>query len=153
MKNEWMNLVWVTLVLALLVVLQACNPTLMVESPSPPGRVARMDSVDNWLGITQWYRLEITAGVAVALTCNNGSPCEHMTITSPDPKIAELRNASLSALKKTSPYSSLPQQQTAAGLVVVGKTPGKTTLHVKTEHQGERDIVVTVVAPAIAGAN
>lgn len=142
---------WTSLSLALLV--QACNPTLMVESPSPPGRTARMESVDNWLGITQRYKLEITAGVAIALTCVQGSPCNHVTVTSEDPKIAELRTASLSVLKRTSPYSSLTQQQTAAGLVVVGKQPGTTRLRVKTEHQGEREIVVTVVAaPAVAAA-
>lgn len=145
MKNRWTSLS-----LALLV--QACNPTLMVESPSPPGRTARMESVDNWLGITQRYKLEITAGVAIALTCERGSPCDHMTVTSDDPKIAELRAASLSVLKRMSPYSSLPQQQTAAGLVVIGKQPGTTRLRVKTERQGEREIAVTVVAPPVAAA-
>ncbi|HEY0253490.1 MAG TPA: hypothetical protein VGC41_18275, partial [Kofleriaceae bacterium] len=109
-----MNLVWAACVLALLLVMQACNPTLTVESPQPPGRTARMESVDNWWGVTKFYKLEISEGVAMAVTCQRQTPCDHMQVASDDPNVAELRPASFVGQKPM-------QQQPAAGLVIVGK--------------------------------
>jgi hypothetical protein len=131
--------------------LSACNPNLYVESPQPPGRSARVDEVSNFWGL-QYYRMELSTGVAIALTCSSGAPCEHMKVVSDDPSIAEIRLASLGVLK-ASPYNLDHRQQTEAGLVVVGKAPGKTTLRV-TAAQGHREVVVTVIPPptAIAAA-
>ena len=144
------SLIYALVALVVIAALGACNPTLSVESPQPPGRSARVDEVSNFWGL-QYYRMELSTGVAIALTCNRGTPCEHMKVVSDDPAIAEVRLASLSVLKQH-PYGMMgvgQEQQTAAGLVVFGKTPGKTKLHVHAE-EGDRDVVVTVIPPPIA---
>ncbi|MBV8758952.1 MAG: hypothetical protein JO257_16815 [Deltaproteobacteria bacterium] len=130
----------------LLVALAACNPTLTVQSPQPPGRIARMDPVRTFWGL-QRYRLELSRGVAIALTCDLDGPCEHMQVVSDDPAIAEVRPASLGVLQQ----GGLDGEQTSAALVVVGKAPGATRLHVRSKGK-ERDVVVTVVAPPEPGA-
>lgn len=127
--------------LLVLLAVAACNPTLTVQSPQPPGRVARMDPVRTFWGL-QRYRLELSRGVAIAITCDLGGPCEHMQITSDDPAIAEVRPASLGVLQQNGVYG----EQTSAALVVVGKAPGETRVHVRTKGK-QRDVVVTVVAP------
>lgn len=124
-----------------LAVLGACNPYLTQQSVAPPGRSARLDEVTGFWGLKH-YRVELSEGVALALTCNRGGPCEKTTVTSDDPAIAEVRPASLSALQQVG-YSTLAP---ASAFVVVGKAPGKTTLHVRAK-EGTRDVVVTVVAP------
>ena len=124
-----------------LLIAAACNPTLTVQSPQPPGRIARMDPVRGFWGL-QRYRLALSRGVAIALTCDLDGPCEHMQITSDDPAIAEVRPASLGVLQQTGAYG----EQTSAALVVVGKAPGETHVHVRTKGK-QRDVVVTVVAP------
>ena len=124
--------------LLLAIALAACNPYLAVESPQPPGRTARVDEVNGFWGL-KYYRMEVSSGVAIAMTCSLGSPCEHMKVVSDDPAIAEVRLASLGVLH---------QQQTAAGLVVFGKAPGETKLHITAE-EGRRDVVVTVLPTAV----
>jgi hypothetical protein len=127
------------LLVAALGALAACNPTLTAQSPSPPGRSARLDPVTGFWGVKS-YRLELSQGVAIAMTCDRGSPCEHMHVTSDDPAIAEVRPASLGLLQGY--YGS---QQTSAALVVVGKAPGTTTVRVRA-NEGSRVIAVRVVA-------
>ena len=124
-----------------LAALAACNPTLTVQSPQPPGRIARMDPVRTFWGL-QRYRLALSRGVAIAITCDLDGPCEHMQIRSDNPAIAEVRPASLGLLQQGGIYG----EQTSAALVVVGKAPGETRIHVRT-HGKQRDVVVTVVAP------
>lgn len=124
-----------------LAALAACNPTLTVQSPQPPGRIARMDPVRGFWGL-QRYRLELSRGVAIAITCDLGGPCERMQVVSDDPAIAEVRPASLGVLQQGGLYG----EQTSAALVVVGKAPGATRVHVRTNGK-HRDVVVTVVAP------
>ena len=119
--------------------LGACNPILTVESPAPPGRTARLDPVKGFWGV-QRYRLELSRGVAIAMTCEHAGPCEHMHAVSDDPGIAEVRPASLGVLQ-----SGLAGEQPAAALVIVGKAPGQTRVHVR-EKDGSRDVIVTVVA-------
>ena len=141
------------LVLSLLLAgLTACNPMLYQASAPPPARAARLDPVTNWLGVTKRYRLELSEGVAVAMRCEQGGPCEHMAVVSENPQIAEVRIASLSQLQ-TSPYGgSSYQQQPLAALVVVGKAPGSTKLHVSTK-EGSRLVTVTVIeAPGLPNA-
>jgi len=135
------SLIYALVAIVVIAALGACNPTLSVESPQPPGRSARVDAVDGFWGL-QYYRMEISTGVAIALTCNRGGPCEHMKVVSDDPAIAEVRLASLATLKQR-PYGE-QTQQTEAALVVVGKAAGKTKLHVTAE-EGHRDVVVTVI--------
>jgi hypothetical protein len=122
-----------------LVALAACNPHLTVQSPQPPGRTARVDPVNGFWAV-KYYRAELSQGVAIALTCDRGGACEHMHVTSENPAIAEVRPASLGVLEHNGPYG----EQTAAAFVVIGKTPGSTTVHVHAE-QGDRTMTVHVI--------
>jgi hypothetical protein len=131
--------------LLLALVLAACNPTLTAQSPSPPGRSARLDPVTGFWGV-KGYRLELSQGVAIAMTCDRGAPCEHMHISSDDPAIAEVRPASLGLLQQ-----SAWGAQTSAALVVIGKAPGTTIVRVHAE-QGSRLIAVRVVAAPTYGS-
>lgn len=124
----------------------ACNPYLNQRSVAPPGRAARLDPVEGFWGLKR-YRLEISEGVALALTCNKGGPCEKLTVTSDDPAIAEVRLASLAALESPGyGHGVAASPQPAAAFVVIGKAPGLTRLHVRSK-EGQRDVVVTVVPP------
>lgn len=128
------------LLLLAIFALGACNPTLTVQSPQPPGRTARVDPVDGFWG-TKYYRAELSQGVAVALTCNRGAPCEHMRVVSDDPAIAEVRPASLGVLEHNGMYG----EQTSAAFVIIGKAAGATTVRVLAQ-QGSRRVTVRVIA-------
>jgi hypothetical protein len=131
------------LVLTAALALAACNPYLTQQSVAPPGRSARLDEVNGFWGLKR-YRLEVSEGVALALTCYKGGPCEKMKVGSDDPKIAEVRIASLAQLA-SSPYS-LANPQPATAFLVVGKAPGTTRVHVSAK-EAKRDVVVTVIGP------
>ena len=122
--------------------LAACNPHLTQQSVAPPGRSARLDEVSGFWGLKH-YRLELSEGVALALTCEHGGPCEKPNMISEDPAIVEVRPASLAALERVG-YAG--PQLPASAFVIVGKAPGRTKLHLKVG-KGKRDVVVTVVAP------
>jgi hypothetical protein len=128
--------------LALLALASSCNPTLSARSAAPPGRTARLDEVHGFWGNIKSYRMELSQGVALAVTCHRGGPCERLTITSDDPDVAEARLASLGALEPSGRYN----QATSAAVVVIGKSPGTTRLHLRSR-EGSRTIAVTVVAP------
>jgi len=125
----------------LVLALAACNPYLTQQSVAPPGRSARLASVNGFWGL-KYYKLELSEGVALALTCNEGGPCSKPSIRSEDPAIAEVRPASLAALERVGWTDNVA----SSAFVVVGKAPGTTKLHVRTA-DGNRDVVVTVVAP------
>jgi hypothetical protein len=125
----------------LAIALAACNPTLTQQSVAPPGRAARLDPVNRFWGLKH-YRLELSEGVALAVTCDQGGPCAKPIMVSEDPAIAEVRQASLQALQQVG-FSSTAL---ASAFVIVGKAPGTTKLHVKTK-DGKRDVLVTVIAP------
>lgn len=137
------------LVLLATLALAACNPYLTQQSVAPPGRSARLDEVTGFWGQLKRYRLEVSEGVALALTCQLGGPCEKMSATSDNPAVAEVRAASLAALQPVGSAHSSSQQQPSAALVVIGKAPGTTRIRVKAK-EGSRDIVVTVIAPPVA---
>jgi hypothetical protein len=128
--------------------LAACNPYIYQQSVAPPGRSARLDRVENFWGLKR-YRLEVSQGVAVAMTCQQGGTCDKLPVVSDNPAIADVRAASLSALE--SPGYGSPQQPSSA-FVVLGRAPGTTKLHVTTAQKGKRDIEVTVIAPPAQGA-
>lgn len=127
--------------IVLALALAACNPTLTQQSVAPPGRAARLESVNGFWGLKH-YKLELSEGVALALTCNQGGPCVKPHIQSDDPAIAEVRPASLAALERV----GWTDNAAASAFVIVGKAPGTTKLHVRTK-DGKRDVWVTVVAP------
>jgi hypothetical protein len=118
-----------------------CNPVLVAQSAAPPGRSARLDEVSGFWGLKS-YRMELSQGVALALTCYRGGPCEKMTVVSDNPAVAEVRRASLGTLERSGMYG----QATTAAAVVVGKSPGATRIRVRSK-DGHRDIAVTVVPP------
>jgi DNA-binding NtrC family response regulator len=118
-----------------------CLPSLVAESSPPPGRAARLD-VDTGFWGWKHYRLELSHGVAVAIGCEHGGPCAGLVATSDNPAVAEVRAASLTALR---PAGFEGNRQPAATLVIVGKAPGSTTIRVRTK-DGGRDLPVTVVA-------
>ena len=128
--------------------LAACNPYITQQSVAPPGRSARLDPVENFWGLKR-YRLEVSQGVAVAMTCQQGGTCEKLHVVSENPAIAEVRPASLAALESPG-YGSPPQPSSA--FVVLGRAPGTTKLHVTTAQKGKRDIDVTVIAVPAQGA-
>ena len=130
--------------------LGACAPTLTAQSVAPPGRAARLDEIRGFWGI-KGYRMEVSQGVALAFTCSDGGPCEHLTVTSDNPGIAEIRAASLGRLER----QGFANNATAAASIVVGKAPGATVVHVRSK-DGDRDVPVIVIpqpAPAqVVGA-
>ena len=135
------------LALAALAALAGCHPTLVAESPPPPGRAARLDAVSGFWGVKS-YRLELSQGVAFAVSCTYGGPCEQLVATSDDRTIADVRAASFSALRQAG-FSSA--QLPVAAVVIVGKAAGTTTIRLRSQ-SGDRAIRVTVVAPPAAMA-
>jgi hypothetical protein len=127
---------------AALMTITACHPMLAAESPAPPGRSARLDAVSGFWGVTS-YRLELSQGVALAVSCTYGGPCEKLVATSDDLAIAFVRAASLATLQ---PVGFAGNQQPAAAVVIVGKAPGTTTIRLRSK-DGGRDVRVTVVPP------
>ena len=119
-----------------------CLPSLAAQSAAPPGRAARLDE-DVTVWGTRHYRIELSQGVALAISCSDGGPCEKLVATSDNPAIAEVRAASLTALQPAGYHGN---QQSAAAVVVVGKAPGTTTIRVRTK-TGGRDVPISVVAP------
>lgn len=135
-------------IVAVVAAAAGCAPVLEAESPAPPGRTARLDRVEGFWGVKS-YRVELSQGAALAVSCQRGQSCEHMTVTSDDPTIAEVRPASL-ALLRPNLYGA--GATTVAELVIVGRAPGVTHLHVHAE-QGDRDVAVTIIPqPARPGA-
>jgi hypothetical protein len=129
--------------LAALAGIAGCRPMLAAESSAPPGRAARLDEVTSWFWGVKSYRLALSQGVALAVSCTRGGPCEKLLATSDDPAIAEVRPASLTALR---PAGYTGNQQPPAAVVIVGKVPGATTIRLRSS-DGDREIRVTVVAP------
>ncbi len=118
----------------------ACGPTLIAQSPPPAGRVARLDPVTNFWGLKS-YRLELSSGVAIALACYRGAPCEHLDVKSDSPNV-EVRKASIGQLER---HAFSGNAQPTSGFVVIGKTPGPANLVVRGSGK-IRTVAVTVVA-------
>ncbi|MGE0402896.1 MAG: hypothetical protein AB7T06_39690 [Kofleriaceae bacterium] len=135
-----------------LALLAGCPPVLTAQSTAPPSRAARLDAISGFWGIEN-YRLELSKGVAIAISCTDAKPCEKMRVTSDDPNIVEVRDASLAQLEQqgTAYAPRTYERQTMSALVAIGKAPGKTTIRVRSA-DGDRDIYVTVVAPPMPAA-
>ena len=119
----------------------ACGPTLIAQSTPPAGRVARLDPVTGFWGLKS-YRLELSSGVAIALACYRGAPCEHLDVRS-DSQNVEVRKASIGQLERNA-FSG--NAQPTSGFVVIGKTAGSANLIVRGSGK-TRTVAVTVVAP------
>ena len=134
--------------LATLASVAACDPYLYQRSVAPPGRSARLDEVTGFWGNIKHYRLEVSEGVALAMTCNLGAPCEKLKVTSDDPSVAEVRPASLASLESVG-YATAAQQLPSSAFVIVGKQPGTTRIRVSAK-EGSREVRVSVIAPPAA---
>jgi hypothetical protein len=119
----------------------ACNPILTAESPAPPGRTARLDEVLGFFDQVKSYELELSQGAAMAVSCNQGGPCTHLKLTSDDPSMVDIRTASLDVLRPSGIHGNAA---TASAVVIVGKAPGVTKLHLHSD-EGSREIAVTIV--------
>lgn len=122
--------------------LAACGPTLAARSAPPPGRTAALAANDGH------YDLDLSQGVAIAITCEHGGPCKDVVVSTEDAAIAEVKGAAFGALEQA-PYGLAAA--TPAGIVIVGKHPGKTRVRVRTA-KGSRTIHVTVLPPPALGA-
>jgi hypothetical protein len=107
-----------------------CHPSLYAESSAPPGRLGELHPITSFWGV-QGYQLELSRGIAIAIACSDGDPCEKLVATCDDPAIADIRKV---------------QNQASATVVIVGKAPGATVVHMRTKNDG-RDIKLTVVPP------
>ena len=150
MRNASLALAGARVALVAFVALAAgsgCLPSLAAQSAAPPGRAARLDEDITFWG-TRHYRLELSQGVALAISCTDGGPCEKLIATSDNAAIAEVRAASLGALQPAGYHGN---QQSAAAVVVVGKAPGTTTIRIRSKNGG-RDVPISVVAPPASPA-
>ena len=130
--------------------LGACLPTLNGQSVAPPGREAHFDAVEGWWSNVKWYRLELSEGVAYAVTCTKDGPCEKLVATSDDPAIAEVRRAALQRLEPSDYGAGATMQAASSAVVIVGKRAGTTTVRLRSK-DGDRDIKVTIVTPPPIG--
>jgi hypothetical protein len=119
----------------------ACNPYLTAQSLPPPGRAGSLEPVDGFWSVN-YYKLEVSAGTALALTCSRGGPCRGLHAVSRDPAVATVVPAALARLDASAWAANRPM----ASFVVVGKRAGTTTIDV-TAKEGKRRIEVTVLAP------
>jgi hypothetical protein len=127
----------------LLVVLAACGPNFTAQSAPPPGRMARLDEVKSH------YELDISAGVAIAISCYDSGPCKNVVVSTEDASIADVKGAAFGQLQKNEWNRNATW--TDAGIVIIGKAPGKTKVKVKTK-DGDKTFIVNVVAPPLVGA-
>ncbi len=111
--------------------LGGCGPWLYAVSTPPPGSIGNLDTDDE--------RAELTAGSALAFRCDDGGPCQGARATSDDPSIAEVLPASLARLEMAAFDGFTPQTT----FVIVGKSPGKTRIRVRTS-DGNVDLAVRV---------
>ena len=128
---------------ALLVLLAACGPNFTAQSAPPPGRIARLDEVKDH------YELDISAGVAIAITCYDSGPCKDVVVSTEDASIADVRGGAFGQLQRNE-WNRFGTW-TDAGIVVIGKSPGHTKIKVKTK-DGDKTFRVNVVAPPLVGA-
>ena len=141
--NRLLGFTYAVIAIALLFWASACGPSLYSQSAPPPGRTAALDENDGH------YDLDISQGVAIAISCVHDGPCKDVVISTEDEKIADVKGASLSTLERSA-YT--PHTSTPSGVVIVGKSPGKTKVRVKTS-DGSKTINVTVLPPPAAGGH
>jgi hypothetical protein len=127
---------------ALIAFLGACGPYLAARSAPPPGRTAAFEENDGH------YDLAISQGVAIAITCEDGGPCKDVVVSTENEAIAAVKGAAFGALEQAHPY--YPATTIPAGVVIIGKSPGKTKVRVKTS-DGSKTINVVVLAQPSQG--
>ncbi len=134
------QLVYAAFAIALVVWASGCSPTLTAQSVAPPGRTALLDENHGH------YDLDLSQGVAIAIACYYEGPCKNVVVSTEDASIADVKGASFGALQNQWTGGSYSN----AGIVVIGKAPGKTRIKVKTK-DGNKTINVVVLAPPVVG--
>ncbi len=130
--------------LALVVLLAAgCGPTFTAQSAPPPGRIAALDENGGH------YDLDISSGVAIAISCYDNGPCKQVVISTEDESIAAVKGAAFGAIERQ-PY--VYGTATPAGVVIIGKAPGRTKVKIKTS-EGSKTIHVTVLPQPAQGSH
>ena len=140
--NRLLACMWTAIVVALIFWASACGPSLYSQSAPPPGRTAAFDDRDGH------YDLDISQGVAIAISCDDSGPCRDVVVATEDAAIADVKGASFGNLERNA-YTM--RTLTPAGIVIIGKSPGKTRVKVKTKG-GDKTIHVHVLAPPLVGA-
>ncbi len=116
-----------------------CGPWLYAQSTPPPGAVASLDTDDE--------RAEISEGAALAFRCEKSGPCQHATATSDDPEIADVMPASLARLD----LAFWNGEAAPATFVIVGKSPGRTRIRVRSSDGGVNLSVKVIAADPANG--
>jgi hypothetical protein len=139
---------YVVVAIAAIFWMSGCGPTLTAQSSPPPGRIAALDSNDDK------YDLDISSGVAIAISCYDDGPCKNVVVSTEDESIAAVKGAAFGAIDKSQqpyPHNAVYSGTYAhSGVVIIGKKPGNTKVKIKTS-DGSRTINVTVVAPPASG--
>ena len=120
--------------------LAACGPTLSAHSGPPPGRIAAFSANDDH------YDLDLSQGVAISIRCEHDGPCKDVVVSTSDESIVGVKGATFGAIDLPYAYGTV----TPAGVVLVGRAPGKAKVKVKTA-KGSKTIRVTVVPPPALG--
>ena len=110
-----------------------CGPWLYAMSTPPPGAVGTLDTNDE--------RAEVTEGAALAFRCEKSGPCRHATAVSDDPEIADVLPANLARLDDAFWNGVAPPST----FVIVGKSPGRTRIRVRSSDGGV-NLSVRVIA-------
>jgi hypothetical protein len=134
-------------VAAVVLAATACGPYLYQTTVAPPGRVGMLAPVDDTWGLDH-YKLEISEGTALAILCEDGSPCTETHAASRDAAIAAAVPAHLAQLSSSLgiAHVALP----ASAFVVIGRRAGVTTIDVTSKQGGRRIDVVVVPRPSPA---
>ncbi len=100
-----------------------CSPRIVAISPAPPDRVLELDEAHD--------RIELSDGVGIGFECyRDGSSCREPRAVTRDPAVVRVYPAHLAHVDYSWGYAP---QRTATGFVLVGMSPGRTTLHVESE--------------------
>jgi hypothetical protein len=148
--NRLISFIYAVCAIALLVWASGCGPILSAQSLPPPGRIAAFQENDGH------YDLELSQGVAIAISCYNDGACQDVVVATGDENIADVAGASIGANALAAGIvdggrSMRYPTATTSGFVIVGKNPGKTKVKVKTS-KGGKTINVNVVAPPPSSA-
>jgi len=116
-----------------------CSPILSAASTAPPTRTARLEGRHPPFSRSKYFA-HLSQGVAMAVTCERGAPCANVRMTIDDESVVKVVPAHLVRLHQS--YMGIDRLPPSTFLLV-GLTPGKTTVHLSSNH-GRTTIEVDV---------